>query len=46
MADSVTKNLAKFSPIGRLFTLGSFFVKITETAQTIGLLFSTVKAVH
>jgi hypothetical protein len=37
--------LGEFSPIGRLFTLGNF-VKNTEIAQIIGLLFSTVKAVH
>jgi hypothetical protein len=31
--------LAEFSPIGRLFILGSFFMKITEITQIYGLLF-------
>jgi hypothetical protein len=35
--------LGEFSPVGRL--LGSF-VKITEIAQIMGLLFSTVKVVY
>jgi hypothetical protein len=36
--------LGEFSPMGQLFTLGSF-EKITETAQIIWLLFSTGKGV-
>jgi hypothetical protein len=38
-------NVRQFSPIGRLLTLDNF-VKITEIAQIIGLLFSTVKVVY
>jgi hypothetical protein len=37
--------LGEFSPIGRLFTLGSF-EKNKEIEQIIGLPFSTVKAVN
>jgi hypothetical protein len=37
--------LGEFSPIGSLFTLGCF-MKSTEIAQIVCLLFSTVKVMH
>jgi hypothetical protein len=38
--------LDEFSPTVWLFTLGSFYVKITEVAQTNGLVLSVVKAMN
>jgi hypothetical protein len=35
--------LGEFSPLGQIFSLGSFFLKIPQIAKIIGLLFSTVK---